>query len=652
MARTDDETRDTALSDTLHDDALQGVALHGAARDVVADAAPAQARDEFTERVFAAFEDGEETTAGALGALDVLRRGVATSPELRVGLRATIVFAIVAAIGKLAIPILIQLILDRGVLGSSGFRPQFVLLTCLAAVVITITVLIVSRTAYYRLVLAAEQALCNLRVRVFEHIHRLSMAEHTNTRRGVFVSRVTSDIETLARFVQWGMISWLVNGTLIVGTIIVMFVYSWQLTLITLVAYAPVIPLFRAFQRRQLEAYDEERTRIGDMIAEFSETVTGAAVIRAYGLQDRARVRLRERIDGAYRARVRAAVYFAAMFPLGDFFGAIALAGVVVAAAYYGTDWGLDVGKVVAFMFLINLVLSPIGELSEILDQTQTAIAGWRKVLAVLEVPIDVAEPVDGVHLASGALDVMVSRLSFAYRGDAPVLHDVSVDIHAGTHVAVVGETGSGKTTFAKLLCRLADPTAGEVHIGGNDLRAVDAGSRRRAVRMVPQDGFLFDTTIAENVRMADPDATDDDIERAFARLGLEWWLLRLPDGLTTMVGERGESLSVGERQLVAIVRAELGNPGLLVLDEATSAVDPETERALAGALSRVSRGRTTVSIAHRLSTAEHADRVLVFDAGRIVESGTHEELVSTDGPYSALYRSWTANTTANGVTP
>ena len=326
-------------------------------------------------------------------------------------------FAIVAALGKLAIPILIQVILDRGVLDSGGFRAEFVLLACLGAVVITIGVLFISRIAYFRLVRAAEQALCNLRVRVFDHIHRLSMAEHTTTRRGVFVSRVTSDIETLARFVQWGMISWLVNGTLIVGTLIVMFVYSWQLTLLVLVAYAPVLPLFRAFQRRQLQAYDEERTRIGDMIAEFSETVTGAAVIRAYGLQDRARVRLRERIDSAYRARVRAAKYFAAMFPLGDFFGAIATAAVVVAAAYYGTEWGLDVGKVVAFMFLINLLLSPIGELSEILDQTQTAISGWRKVLAVLDVPIDVAEPADGVHLAHGALAVEVSHIGFAYRG-------------------------------------------------------------------------------------------------------------------------------------------------------------------------------------------------------------------------------------------
>jgi putative ABC transport system ATP-binding protein len=235
--------------------------------------------------------------------------------------------------------------------------------------------------------------------------------------------------------------------------------------------------------------------------------------------------------------------------------------------------------------------------------------------------------------------------ISFAYRGGEPVLHDVSVDIPPGTHVAVVGETGSGKTTFAKLLCRLADPTEGDVRVGGVDLREVGAGSRRDAIRMVPQDGFLFDTTIRDNVRMAAADASDDDVERAFARLGLEWWLVRLPDGLDTRVGERGDALSVGERQLVALARAELGNPGLLVLDEATSAVDAETERALAGALARVSKGRTTISIAHRLSTAEHADVVLVFDEGRIVERGSHDELVAHGGVYADLYEHWTANT-------
>jgi ATP-binding cassette subfamily B protein len=227
------------------------------------------------------------------------------------------------------------------------------------------------------------------------------------------------------------------------------------------------------------------------------------------------------------------------------------------------------------------------------------------------------------------------------------VLRDLNLRLPAGGSVAIVGETGSGKTTFAKLLGRLADPTAGTIRLGGVDLRAVSPDERRRAVRLVPQDGFLFDATVGENVRLGRAGAGDDEALAAFTALGLDWWLDELPLGLNTPVGERGGQLSVGERQLVALARAQLGDPGLLVLDEATSAVDPETERALTGALDRLSAGRTLVSIAHRLSTAEAADLVLVFDDGRIVETGTHADLVGADGTYASLYDSWLGNTRA-----
>jgi ATP-binding cassette subfamily B protein len=262
-----------------------------------------------------------------------------------------------------------------------------------------------------------------------------------------------------------------------------------------------------------------------------------------------------------------------------------------------------------------------------------------------------VPEPEPGAPLPDGALEVAVDGLSFAYRDGAPVLHDVDVRIPAGRSIAVVGETGSGKTTFAKLLCRLADPTRGAIRLGGVDLRDVDPGERRRAVRLVPQDGFLFDATIAENVGVGrlHGEASDDDVRAAFEALGLAWWLDDLPLGLDTPVGERGGNLSVGERQLVALARAQLGDPGLLVLDEATSAVDAETERALTIALDRLAQGRTMVSIAHRLSTAEAADAVLVFADGRIVETGTHDELVAAGGTYASLYQSW-LGATGNGA--
>ncbi len=579
------------------------------------------------------------------GAIAVLRRGLRETPELRAGIGYTVAFAMVSGFGSLLVPILIQQILDHGFTGPHGFRPEFVYPACAGAAAAVVIVYFAARNSFARMVRASENSLFSLRVRVFNHIHKLSLAEQTARRKGAYVARVTADMDTLAIFMEWGGLSWIISTTLMASTLVVMLVYSWQLTILVVLIVSPLILVLRRLQKGMLAAYDVVRTRVGETMSEVSESLMGVAVVRAYGVEEHIDRRVKTAISNQYRAQISANKYTAAIFPVGDFFGALAVAVVLVVGAVYGRRMGLSLGQVVAFLFLVTLFLQPMSELSETFDQTQTAIAGWRKILSVLDLPIEIREPTPGTNLTAGPLPLRVVDMSFAYREGGLVLRQVDVDIAAGSHIAVVGETGSGKTTFAKLLCRLADPTSGQVLVGDVDLREVAAASRREAIRMIPQDGFLFDNTIRENVRYGHEAASDDEVTQAFTDLGLAAWIERMPRGLETGVGERGENLSVGERQLVALVRAQLGDAGLLILDEATSNVDPETERNLNEAMHRLAEGRTTITIAHRLSTAEQADSVLVFDNGRIVERGSHRQLIDMGGVYSGLYDSWLGNT-------
>lgn len=597
------------------------------------------------DRLHTAPDEEGGHTAPVDGAISILRRGLRASPELRAGVRSSLGLALVSAVGKLIVPISIQRVIDRGIAGPGGVRVDLVATTCAVAAVAIVVVAVLNRATYVRLLYSCQDTLYGLRVRAFSHVHDLSLAHHNESKRGVLVTRVTSDVETLAQFAQWGAVSWIVNGTIVVVTLVVLAVYSWQLALLTVAVFVPVVPLMRYFQRRQLEAYDQQRAAVASTLTEISETVMGAAVIRAYSLEDVVRGRLRRAIDDQYDANMRAAWYFSLLFSLSDLIGATAVGVVLGAGVWWGPEWGLDKGTLVACIFLVTLLLTPIGEIGEVLDQTQTALAGWRKVLDLLEEPIDVVEPADGVELPTGPLAIDVDHLDFEYLPGEPVLRDVDLEIPAGANVALVGETGSGKTTFAKLLCRLADPTSGVVSVADVDLRTVDADARRRAIRLVPQDGFLFDVTLYDNIAMGAPGVGEEAVRAAVSRLGLDEWLARLPDGLRTEVGERGEQLSVGERQLVALIRAEVGDAGLLILDEATSAVDPETERALSDALVRLAEGRTLVSVAHRLSIAEVADTVVVFEHGRVVETGHHKDLVEAGGIYAGLYESWIGNT-------
>src|SRR5690606_7473016 len=320
----------------------------------------------------------------------------------------------------------------------------------------------------------------------------------------------------------------------------------------------------------------------------------------------------------------------ACSFSLGGVSGGLANAGVLVVGVWVGVAGDGTLGVVLAFAFLVTLFVGPVQVGTQGLTDAQNAIAGWRRVIGLLPAPADVTDPgADGAPLLHRPVDITFEHVGFAYPGGEPVLHDIDEHIAAGTRVAVVGETGSGKSTLAKLLTRLMDPTTGRVLLDGIDLRRVPFDSLRRRVVLVPQEGFLFDADLRANLRYGRLDATDADLLAAAEALDLADWLAGLPRGLDTRVGQRGESLSAGEHQLVALIRARLADPDLLVLDEATSAVDPELEMRIGRALERLMEGRTSVSIAHRLTTAENADEVLVFDRGRIVQRGPHDRLVA-----------------------
>ena len=580
------------------------------------------------------------------GALIVLKRGLQVSPELRTGASLTVLMALIVAAGSLAIPVLIQQILDQG-LREEGLRSNFIYISCAIAFLIVSFVIFAQRATYNRLVRVAETTILELRVRVFRHLHRLSLADHQEARKGILTARVTSDIETLSQFAQWGAIAWIVDSVIIVGTLTVMAIYSWQLTLVVIAIYLPIIPILKAIQQQQFLKYREVREAVSETLGQASEAVTAAPVIRSYGYQNSIRSKLEKANQNQYRRQIRAHKFFALLAPVMDTFSALSIAGVIVAGSYLGPEMGLTSGEMIAFVFLTTILIAPIWELGEVLDQTQTALAGWWKILSVLDVPIEVHEPESGEKLKTGALEIEAHNVNFRYRTGSQVLDDISIRIPAGTNVAVVGETGSGKTTFVKLLARIADPTSGQITINGVPIHEIDAGSRHSSIQMVPQDGFLFDQTIRENVSFGKPHASEEEIQTAFHSLGLTDWLNKLPDGINTQTGSRGERISVGERQLVALARAQLANPGLLILDEATSAVDPETEVALVSALERLSQGRTTISVAHRLSTAEKADLILVFDQGKIVETGTHQELSTQNGIYADLHNTWMGNTQA-----
>jgi putative ABC transport system ATP-binding protein len=575
------------------------------------------------------------------GALATLAQGLRLIPEFREGLSVTLLLALLATAGRVVVPIAVQQTIDKGLNGPDGTDFGLVRTACGLALVAVLVTAVANYRMNVRLYRTTENGLAALRVRAFRRVHDLSMLHQASERRGSLVSRVTSDVDTISTFMQWGGLLVLVSAAQLLLASVLMLVWSWQLTLVVYACFLPLVLAVRAFQQRLQLAYRAVRERIGELLGAIAESVVGAPVIQSYGVQGRTAERIDAAVERTQGAQIRAQRIAAMTFSAGELTAAVATGAVIVVGVLLGVDGQITTGRLVGFLFLVTLFVQPVQIATEVLNEAQNAVAGLRRVLGVLDTPSDVADPAEGRQLPEGPVGVRFEHVSFAYPGGPDVLHDVDLEIAPRTRVAVVGETGSGKTTFAKLLTRLMDPTRGRVLLSGVPLSELGFGSLRQRVVMVPQDGFLFDASVAANVRYGRLDATDDQIELAFSELGLADWLEQLPEGLASQVGERGDALSVGERQLVAIARAYVADPDLLVLDEATSAVDPATEVRLQRALDSLTRGRTTLAIAHRLSTAEAADEVLVVDAGVVVQRGPHRELVATEGVYSRLHDSW-----------
>jgi ABC-type multidrug transport system fused ATPase/permease subunit len=599
-------------------------------------------------------------SASSLGVMATLRRGLEISPEITRGLWVTLGLASLAAAGRVVVPLAVQQTIDVGILADGGPDVGQVALLASLATGALILAALCAALVNVRLFRSAEAGLATLRVKAFRHVHNLSTLTQNTERRGALVSRVTNDVDTVSLFVQWGGIMLLVNVLQVLVATGLMLVYSPILTAVVWIAFVPMFLVIRYGQKYVNRAYTLVRERVGAMLGAISESVVGAETVRAYGVADRTGRRIGGAVEATRSAQARSQVLVAATFSSGVLISNLVLAVVVVVGTLLGVGGGLTAGQLVAFLFLVQLFTGPVQMATEILNELQNAVAGWRRVIAVIETPVQVAEKPGAVTQERGPAHVTLRDVRFAYPSGPEVLHGVTLDLPPRTKVAVVGQTGSGKTTIAKLVTRLMDPTAGAVELDGTDLRDLSFASLRERVVLVPQEGFLFDGTVLDNAAYGlraplepELEAADGEpsgghraaVERAFAELGLTDWVADLPDGLDTAVGQRGEALSAGERQLVAIARAYLAQPDLLVLDEATSAVDPATEVRIARALDSLTSGRSTITIAHRLSTAEASDLVVVVDQGHVAEVGPHTELAAADGVYAQMHASWVAQT-------
>lgn len=538
----------------------------------------------------------------------------------------------------LAGPFFVRYGIDQGITGGDADALNRAVV---AYIVVAISAYFVFRAQVMAVGRVGEGFLRELRIRVFRHLQRLSMPFFDRTKGGVLVSRMTSDVDSLQELVQFGLLMFVMNTLLLVFSVLVLAIVSWQLLLLCLVALPFVVLASIKFQRDANAAYLVVRDRIGQTLSHLQEGLAGVRVIQAFGQEDHHIGRFRRRNQRLYAAHMRSVYVQAWYLPVIELAGLGTTAIVVGLGGWMVVEDVVTVGTVAFFVLTLSNLFEPVQQLSQLFNTVQSAGAALRKLFDLLDTEVDVPERPGAVDLPRrGTLGV--DGVSFGYGDDAPVLHDVALAVEPGERLALVGPTGAGKSTLAKLMARLYDPRSGVVTFGGTDLRDATLASLRDRIVVVPQEGFLFQGSIRDNVRLARAEATDAEVDAALEAVGARQRFAVLAEGLDTQVRERGSRLSAGEKQLVSLARAALADPAVLVLDEATSSLDPGTEALVERAVDRLMEGRTVIVIAHRLSTAERADRVGVVDGGELVELGAHDQLVTAGGRYAALFETWT----------
>lgn len=546
-----------------------------------------------------------------------------------------LVCMIIAAAAYLVVPWLIKNVVDKVLAEKNMYMLNLVVISIL------VVFLVRGFATYgqtYTMSYIGQRVIIDIREAMFKHLQRLDQAYYDRRKTGVIMSNLTNDVAALQSAIVDNLVSFITEGVTLIGSLVSMLYLDWKLTLVTLVIVPVVLGIINIFGKRLRIAGHDVQGRIADITSLLQETISGARVVRSFAREGYEVQRFERENQRNFRAVMRATKLTSLLSPLVEFSAAIAVTVILWYGGYSVVTGAITAGSLIAFLIYAINLSNPVKRLSQVYGNIQKAMAAGDRVFAILDTKPEVVEKPDAIVLPEVDGRVRFDHVSFSYDGEKKALDDFSLDVPAGRVVAIVGPSGAGKTTIANLLPRFYDATEGAITVDGIDVRDVTFQSLREQIGVVPQETMLFNATIKDNILYGRLDGTDEEVYAAAKAANALEFIERLPEGMDTLVGERGSSLSGGQRQRIAIARAILKNPKILILDEATSALDTESEKLVQEALERLMQGRTAFVIAHRLSTIKNADQIVVLREGKLVESGTHDELLAVGGLYQHLY--------------